>query len=607
MFVRNLPRFLHWNSARRGRSRRKVARRARVLKFCALEDRTLLTTFQVLNLLDSGPGSLREAVSNANSNPGADVIKFANGLAGNIPLTSGEIVISDDLTIEGRSGIAVSGGGTDRIFDVAAQAKVAIRSLTLADGSANQGGAILNETGSTLSLIGCTLDDNQAIPDASGNAVGGAVFIAPGALLKVDACRFQNNQTTGTNESSGGAIANAGMVAIASSTFDGNQALGGTNGAGADGGAVTNFHVMTIDDTQFNGNFAHAGPNADGVLTTGTATGGAIRNAGAPDGSFFGVLAVADCRFVDNQAIGGDNAGAGSFFNGAGLGGALGNVDESFARVTDCVFSRNQAIAGAGAGSPAMGGAIWNDHDAKLSVAESTIRCNKALGGSSALNQLGGEAFGGGIDNQDASIAKVDGCTIEGNIAVGGAGTVGGNGGFAGGGGLSSGGRAILFNVHDPCSLTVTQTLILHNRVYGGMSGGVPGDLNSGADGLGGGLFFADGPVHVDGCTFQFNEAIGGAGINGPAGDGYGGAIAAGYNGGTAILDLDATVVSSNRAVGGHGTGGDPNGEGRAGGLYITGGARVFLAGISVVVGNSASTDSPDIFGAYIADEAIME
>ena len=41
-----------------------------------LEDRHLLATFVVTNLLDAGTGSLREAVTQANEAAGADAIRF---------------------------------------------------------------------------------------------------------------------------------------------------------------------------------------------------------------------------------------------------------------------------------------------------------------------------------------------------------------------------------------------------------------------------------------------------------------------------------------------------------------------------------------------------
>ena len=54
-----------------------------------LEGRAVPSTFTVLNLADSGEGSLRQAVLDANALAGADTIHLAPGLTGTIPLTSG--------------------------------------------------------------------------------------------------------------------------------------------------------------------------------------------------------------------------------------------------------------------------------------------------------------------------------------------------------------------------------------------------------------------------------------------------------------------------------------------------------------------------------------
>src|SRR5262249_1901887 len=43
-----------------------------------LEDRTVPSTFTVDNLADSGVGSLRAAIADANANAGADLIRFAS-------------------------------------------------------------------------------------------------------------------------------------------------------------------------------------------------------------------------------------------------------------------------------------------------------------------------------------------------------------------------------------------------------------------------------------------------------------------------------------------------------------------------------------------------
>ena len=74
-----------------------------------LEDRTVLSTLTVMNNLDSGAGSLRDAIKNANI---GDTIVFAPSLDGQtITLTSGELAISKSLDIAGpgAGSLAISG------------------------------------------------------------------------------------------------------------------------------------------------------------------------------------------------------------------------------------------------------------------------------------------------------------------------------------------------------------------------------------------------------------------------------------------------------------------------------------------------------------------
>ena len=88
-----------------GRARRGEERSVRVVEF--LERRTLLSTFLVTNTNDSGPGSLRQAMTNARNAVGHDFIHFnipgpggANG-AHTIQPLSQLPVISDAVTIDG--------------------------------------------------------------------------------------------------------------------------------------------------------------------------------------------------------------------------------------------------------------------------------------------------------------------------------------------------------------------------------------------------------------------------------------------------------------------------------------------------------------------------
>src|SRR5262249_887553 len=125
---------------RRAAARRAAApRRSFVPRFDVLEDRTVPSTFTVTNLLDSGPGSLRAAITAANMHPGADVVKFAGGLKGTIPLAS-ELSVTDDLRINGPGAnkITVSGENATRVFHASGAATdLEIDDLTIANGRAS--------------------------------------------------------------------------------------------------------------------------------------------------------------------------------------------------------------------------------------------------------------------------------------------------------------------------------------------------------------------------------------------------------------------------------------------------------------------------------------
>jgi len=56
----------------------------------------LASTFTVINLSPTGPGSLRQAILSANQHPGPDLINFQPGLTGMIPITT-ELSITDSV------------------------------------------------------------------------------------------------------------------------------------------------------------------------------------------------------------------------------------------------------------------------------------------------------------------------------------------------------------------------------------------------------------------------------------------------------------------------------------------------------------------------------
>jgi len=158
--------------------------------------------FTVRNLLDSGPGSLRQAILDANANPGADRIHFTGQARGTIALTSGQLDITDDVQIRGPGAeqLVVSGNGQSRVFQIHSSVSAEIERLTITNGRAvgtpGSGGGILND-GSTLVLADVVLSNNQALGASGGTGRGGAVANLAGATLIVTDSLFTQNQAVG--------------------------------------------------------------------------------------------------------------------------------------------------------------------------------------------------------------------------------------------------------------------------------------------------------------------------------------------------------------------------------------------------------------------------
>src|SRR5262245_3206167 len=108
-----------------------------------------MATFIVSNLDDNGAGSLRAALALANADAAADTIEFQAGLTGTITLTTGELTISNSVTIEGGTPgiINISGNDASRVFNVTAGTST-LHALTITHGLGfNTGGGLYIESG----------------------------------------------------------------------------------------------------------------------------------------------------------------------------------------------------------------------------------------------------------------------------------------------------------------------------------------------------------------------------------------------------------------------------------------------------------------------------
>jgi hypothetical protein len=238
----------------RGRAQRRSAAPRFRPQLEALDERWLPSTLHVTNTADSGPGSLRYEIAQANT---GDTIVVDNKLSNQpITLTSGELVIDKSLTIKGQGETITSQYYENnileilpgsRIFEVGAGTTVAISGLTIDGGGGTRlgdggvigapydgyGGAVLNF--GTLSLSNCNL--------------GAAVFVP----VQYNAAQY------------GGAIANFGTMTVSNCFVAGNRAV--------EGGGIYNAGTaaaLTVSRSIFRGNRPDAifGPYTDGGHNT---------------------------------------------------------------------------------------------------------------------------------------------------------------------------------------------------------------------------------------------------------------------------------------------------------------------------------------------------
>lgn len=234
-----------------------------------------MAIFTVTNLNDSDVGSLRKAIIDANNTEGADEIVFSD-VTGTITLTSGELDLTDSLTING-AGIIISGNNNSRVFNIddtddERQLEIYIKDLTITNGSEFDGGGITNQEDTTII--------NSIIANNSGQeGIGGGIDNS--GLLKII-----NSTISGNSASSGAGIHNySGQIFLTNSTISGNTATaqgggiynGGyystaeisnvtisNNSAASGGGLYSNTSILTISNTiianSSGGDFVNNGP-----------------------------------------------------------------------------------------------------------------------------------------------------------------------------------------------------------------------------------------------------------------------------------------------------------------------------------------------------------
>ena len=347
----------------------------------------LLGDLVVINTNDSGCGSLRYAVANAE--PG-DTITFDSGIDGTpIKLTSGEISIDTNLVIIGNDTMntIVDGNVNSRVFHVGLGDTVKMVGIKIQNGQL-EGSNCPQDCGAGILNFGVLNLDRVAIVN---NTVEDTIIVAFGGGLGLGG---------------GGLYNNGGDVEIKNSCFIKNEALNNHNYQHADGAAIYNLNGNV---ELYNSLFYQNDADDDGaaVYNIGTSGQGLVSmneveikdNLAGNHGAIFNHLSNTVIR-IDNSTISGNSGiGAGAIFNNGSVfinkteivgnsgvqGGAIFNSSSTL-EITNSILSGNL--------STDEGGAIFNQgflSATPVVLKNSTLSGNKSgkSGGAIYNNNLG--------------------------------------------------------------------------------------------------------------------------------------------------------------------------------------------------------------------------
>lgn len=292
--------------------------------------------------------SLREAVITANACSGQQSIELPAGGyhltrvgAGEDAADTGDLDITDDLTIQGIGVPSIHGDNQDRVFEVFDSAMVELNGLLIVEGNEQLGAGVRNR--GILVINSSAINNNHALVPAggSGSSSGGGLYNDQGAQVTIRSTQFLENTAD-----VGAGIHNS---ALAQLTME--EGLLAGNVATSDGGGLWNsFEAMaTVNAVDFERNQA-------------SQTGAAIHN----DGS----LNMELNKFEENT--------------GANQGGGLFNGPDAEASLYQAWFTNNDGN---------LGGGVFNQ--GLLNLYQSSLTMNTALGGfgGGVYNDGGGAAL----------------------------------------------------------------------------------------------------------------------------------------------------------------------------------------------------------------------
>lgn len=397
---------------------------------------TQAATYTVTNTADSGAGSLRQAILDANASAANDVIVFQSPFfdtARTITLSSGEVTIANNgsLTIDGPGAdlLTISGNNVFRVIEIGDFATVTLKGMTVTNGGGGftgQGGGILNNLG-TL-----TINDSVITGNYAPFTGGGGIYNNQGTVT-LNRSTVHNNTATGGG---GGLYNSSGTMVLNDTTVrdhstgqgggiyntSGNLTLNRStlrNNSASIGGAIYNENqTAEINDSTINGNTANN--TGGGIYSIGSLilNDSAVTNNTAAGGG--GIYALAGGLTISGSTIsnntvtgqgGGIYAETTTTLNGSAVGGNTANGNGGGISFTSNTLNVNDSTISANSTSGNLGGGIYVNNGT-LNLKNSTVSGNSA------------DMEGGGIHNASSlfSETNLSNSTVTGNSAVTGGG-----------------------------------------------------------------------------------------------------------------------------------------------------------------------------------------
>jgi len=266
----------------------------------------------VANTADSGPGSLRQALADAND---VDTIDFDSSLRGQtITLTSGQLLVRNSLTISGpgAANLAVNGNAASRVFLLLSGQTVTISGLTITNGQASpsSGGGIYNDH-STLTVSSCTISGNSAF---DGGGIYNNGFSNGSATLTVSNCTISSNSAPDGGDIFNNGTYGSATVGVTNSTLSSNSVPegGGIYNIGYSGSAT-----LEILNSTLNGNWPYySGGGIENYFAT-TQLGSNIFNA-SDIINYSGTITSLGYNLSSDAAGGDGTTGPGGLLNATG-------------------------------------------------------------------------------------------------------------------------------------------------------------------------------------------------------------------------------------------------------------------------------------------------